>query len=44
MRERDRICNEALVSRDRCVGKCVGKELDATSITEVTSERPRQVD
>lgn len=40
MRERDRICNEALVSRDRCVGK----ELDATSITEVASEGPRQVD
>jgi hypothetical protein len=40
MRERDRICNEALVSRDRCIGK----ELDFTSITDVASQRPRQVD
>jgi hypothetical protein len=37
MRERDRICNERLVSRDGCVEK----ELDFTSIAEVASQRPR---
>jgi hypothetical protein len=40
MRERDRICNEALVSRYGCVEKeCVEKELDFRLITDVTSQR-----
>ncbi len=39
MRERDRICNEGLVSRDGFVEK----ELDFTSITDVASQRPRHV-